>query len=73
MKVTSKEDSDYHRLRELLVGSELEQIDKLRKHFDSPVQFTVDVSQVLPQAIEKSLQKDQQMVESLAPRYWRCI
>ena len=67
MKVTSKEDSDYHRLRELLVGSELEQIDKLRKHFDSPEQFTVDVSQVLPQAIAKSLQKDLQMVESLAP------
>lgn len=67
MKNTSKEGSDYHRLRELLVGSELEQINKLRKHFDSPEQFTDDVSQVLPQAIAKSLYKDQQMVESLAP------
>lgn len=67
MKNTSKEGSDYHRLRELLVGSELEQIHNLRKHFDNPEQFTGDVSQVLPQAIAKSLNKDQQMVESLAP------
>lgn len=58
---------DLVELRRLLIGPELEKLDKLTSRLQSREQFSSDVSQILPQAMIKSAEQGQQLSQAMAP------
>ena len=62
-----KDIDDYHELRRLLLGPEQKQLDNVSHQIEEPEEFSKGVSNVLPQAVTRSIDNDDKLVEALAP------
>lgn len=68
MKDNGHQDSDdIEELRRLLLGAELEQLEKLRSRLEVPENFSSQVGDILPQAMRKSSEHGEALSEAMVP------
>lgn len=65
--------NDLDQLKELLFGAEKEALDSIAERVGRREVRTIDVADVLPEAIEESYNKDGQLVESLTKPVGDCL
>jgi len=65
--------NDLDQLKELLFGAEKEALDSIAERMDRRDVRTVDVADILPEAIHKSHRKDDELVESLTEPVGECL
>ena len=66
-KTDETQKTELEELRELLVGSEINELDKLKKRMDDPTQRAMEISQVLPEAISQRGKTDRELINALEP------
>ncbi len=54
-------------LRNLLLGSEIEEIEELKQKIENPQVFSENISKVLPQAMQKSSEHGEELSEAMVP------
>ncbi len=59
--------SDYHRLRQLLLGNEQQQLEKIQQQLKDPQEQARRIAKVLPDAIARSQQQGDALKERLNP------
>ena len=64
---------DLDKLKDLLFGAEKEALDSIAERVERPETRTVDVSDVLPEAIRQSHKKNRELVESLTEPVGECL
>lgn len=65
--------NDLDQLKELLFGAEKEALDSIADRVESRDVRTVDVADILPEAIHQSHKKDSELVESLTQPVGECL
>lgn len=65
--------NDLDQLKELLFGAEKEALDSITERMERRDVRTVDVADILPEAIHKSHRKDDELVESLTEPVGECL
>lgn len=63
----------HDRLRELIVGEEIKDIEKLKERLDDQHAFSKDVSKVLPEAFKRATEQSDQISKSMVPTIERTI
>jgi outer membrane protein OmpA-like peptidoglycan-associated protein len=58
---------EMEKVREILFGSELNELSKIKQRLDDPHQRVQDISDLLPEAIVKSAKKDGSLTKALMP------
>ncbi len=57
----------YDELRQLLVGDELEKLERLRARLEAPEDFAREVGEVLPRAMEQRSQRNEELSAAMVP------
>ncbi len=57
----------YEELRQLLVGDELEKLERLRARLEAPEDFAREVGEVLPRAMEQRSQRNEELSAAMVP------
>jgi len=65
--------NDLDQLKELLFGAEKEALDSIAERMDRRDVRTVDVADVLPEAIHQSYRKNEELVESMTQPVGECL
>ena len=65
--------NDLDQLKELLFGAEKEALDSIADRVESRDVRTVDVADILPEAIHQSHKRDSELVESLTQPVGECL
>lgn len=65
--------NDFDKLKDLLFGAEKEALDSIAERVEHPPTRTADVSDILPEAIHQSHNKNSDLVESLTDPVGECL